>query len=215
MSIISIKEQLKQLNKKDVAMRVAVCLAGSFLQAFAIYNIHSISDITEGGIFGLELLANHWLGISPAITGFLLTAVCFILGWRTFGTSFLVYSGICAAFYSCSYAVLEHLPRLFPGIGAYPLLAAVLGAVLIGLGAGVCVRVGGATGGDDALAMSLSERFHVQIRWIYLASDVTVLLMSLSYIPLKRIAWSLLTVFLSGQVINWVVAVKLPPRKEK
>ena len=42
----------------------------------------------------------------------------------------------------------------------------------------------------------------IPIQWIYLVSDLTVLLLSLSYIPIRRIAYSLLTVVLSGQIIG-------------
>ena len=72
----------------------------------------------------------------------------------------------------------------------------------MGVGSGLCVRVGGATSGDDALAMSLSKHTHIKIQWIYFISDLSVLLLSLSYIPLRRIAYSLLTVILSGQIIG-------------
>jgi len=85
-----------------------------------------------------------------------------------------------------------------------PLLAAVLGALFIGIGAGICVRCGGATSGDDALAMSLSKVTRVPIQWIYLISDLTVLGLSLTYLPLKNILPSLLTVVLSGQIIGWI-----------
>ena len=74
----------------------------------------------------------------------------------------------------------------------------------MGVGIGICVRVGGATCGDDALAMSLSEITKKDIQWMYLISDLTVLGLSLSYIPMGRMIYSLLTVILSGQIIGWI-----------
>ena len=85
-----------------------------------------------------------------------------------------------------------------------PLTAAIAGAVFIGIGACLCVRVGGATSGDDALAMSLSTLTKLPIQRIYLISDLIVLGLSLSYIPVRRIGYSLLTVVLSGQIIGWI-----------
>ena len=66
------------------------------------------------------------------------------------------------------------------------------------------VRVGSATSGDDALAMSLRSLTGLSVEKIYLISDLSVLALSLSYIPLQRIAYSLLTVILSGQIIGWM-----------
>ena len=82
--------------------------------------------------------------------------------------------------------------------------------MFVGVSVGICVRVGGAPTGDDALAMSLSSVLPVDIQWIYLASDLVVLLASLSYIPFTRIMYSLLTVLLSGQIIGIMQKIKLP-----
>ena len=82
------------------------------------------------------------------------------------------------------------------------LAAAVIGALFVGIGTGLCVRVGGAASGDDALAMSVSYVTHVDIKWVFLLIDIAVLALSLSYIPVQRIAYSVLTVVLSGQIIG-------------
>jgi len=66
------------------------------------------------------------------------------------------------------------------------------------------VRVGGAPSGDDALAMSLSKLTKIPIQWVYLTTDLTVLALSLTYIPLERILYSLASVVLSGQIIGLV-----------
>ena len=181
-----------------------VCFLASAFQAFGMYNIHALADVTEGGVLGATLLLHHWLGLSPALSGFLLNAACFLFGWRILGKTFIGYSALAAFGFSAGYSICEQFPPLWPGIAAHPLLAAILGALFIGVGAGLCVRAGGATSGDDALAMSISHKFSIPIERIYLFSDLSILLLSLSYIPLRRIAYSLLTVILSGQIIGWI-----------
>jgi len=181
-----------------------IAFLSSAVQAFGIYNVHALSNVTEGGVLGAILLIDHWFGISPAISSFVLNTICFALGLKILGKSFIAYSFIAALGYSCGYFICEQFPPLWPGIAEYPLLAAVVGALFIGIGAGLCVRAGGATSGDDALAMSLSHVLKTPIERIYLVSDLTILLLSLSYIPLRRIAYSLLTVVLSGQIIGLI-----------
>lgn len=189
-----------------------IAFFASAFQAFGLYHIHAQSGVTEGGIFGLTLLLSHWFFISPAVSGFLFNGACYALGWRTMGKEFLGYSAIATCGYSIGYAIWEQFPPLWPNIGELPLLASLAGALFIGIGAGLCVRAGGATSGDDALAMSIHSLVKVDIQWIYLASDLTVLLLSLTYIPVRRIAYSLLTVILSGQIIGWIQ--KIPGKKE-
>lgn len=187
-------------------------LVGSIIQAVGIYNIHALSGVTEGGVLGLTLLLKHWFAISPAISSFVLNLICYGIGWRTLGKDFIGYSLVSISIYSASYWLLEQFPPIYPQIAQFPLIAALLGAAFIGVGAGLCVRAGGATAGDDALAMSFSHLFRCPIQRIYLISDLTVLLLSLSYIPVTRIFWSLLTVVLSGQIIGWI---QLIPYKKK
>lgn len=195
--------------KREISLRsCTVAFLSSGFLAFGMYNVHSVADITEGGVLGAVLLLHHWLHISPAVSSLILNALCYLFGWRTFGKSFVVYS-VCAALgYSVSYYACEQFPPLCPQIAEMPLLAAIVGSLFVGIGSGLCVRVGGATSGDDALAMSLSKVSSIPIQWIYLFSDLIVLLLSLSYIPLNRIVYSLLTVILSGQIIGLLQKIK-------
>ena len=193
-------------------LKLSYCLIAflaSAFQAFGMYNVHALSGVTEGGVLGLTLLLEVHFAISPAVSGFLLNAACYALGCRTLGKEFIGYSLIAALGFSVGYAICECFPPLWPEIAGYPLLAAFVGALFIGIGAGVCVRVGGATSGDDALAMSLSHIFKLPIERIYLISDLTVLGLSLTYIPLTKIVYSLFTVVLSGQIIGWIQKLKV------
>ena len=186
------------------AKPVLASLLGCVIQAFGLYNIHSISQVTEGGILGMGLLLKHWFGITPAISTAVLTVLCYFIGWRTLGGKFLRMSAVSGLGFSLCYWICEQFPPLWPGIAQHPFWAAVIGALFIGVGAGLCVRMGGAPGGDDALAMALSQKLRIKITWVYLVSDLIVLALSLSYIPAKRMLWSLLTVVLSGQILGFV-----------
>lgn len=186
-----------------------VLLLGSVIQAVGIYNIHALSNVTEGGVLGMTLLLQHWLYISPAVSSFVLNLACYALGWRALGKEFIGYSLVSICIYSVSYGIWEQFPPLWPNIVHHPLIAAIAGALFIGIGAGLCVRAGGATAGDDALAMSLNHLFGWPIQRVYLVSDLVVLTLSLSYIPVRRIAYSLLTVVLSGQIIGIIQKIKV------
>lgn len=195
-----ITEFTKSLN---VASVLVSFFASAFL-AFGLYHIHSISGVTEGGVLGLNLLIEHHFGISPSITNLILNVICYTVGWRVLGKRFIAYSFISSVGFSIAYRLCEMGPHLFPALSQMPLLSSLLGAVFVGVGAGLCVRVGGATSGDDALAMAISHIAKCKIEYVYLISDLSVLLLSLTYIPLERILYSLLTVFLSGKIIGLI-----------
>lgn len=195
---------MRKLFKNIKPSSVLLSLFGSTLLAFGLYNVHSLSGVTEGGVLGLILFLDHWFEISPAASGMILNLIFYGIGWKLLGREFIVYSMISTGGFSLSYKIFEQFDPLWPQLAEMPLAAAVIGALFVGVSAGICVRIGGAPSGDDALAMSLSKAAHIKIERVYLLSDLIVLALSLSYIPLNRIMYSLLTVILSGQVIGIV-----------
>ena len=190
--------------------RCFVTLLGSCILAFGLCHIHALSGVTEGGQLGLTLLLQHWLHITPAISALVINIICYAAGWKALGKSFLFYSLIAAAGFSGFYRIFEQFPPVFPELAQHPLAAALLGAVFVGVGCGLCVRVGGAPCGDDALAITLSHIFKAKIEYFYMISDITVLLLSLSYIPVQRIGFSLLTVLLSSKLVGIVQRFNFP-----
>lgn len=199
----------KQYITKSCVKEVLILLLGSAILAFGLYHVHAQSNVTEGGVLGLTLLLQKWFSISPAISGLIMNFLCYYLGWKVLGGRFIAYSCISGGAFSVFYAIFEQFEPIWPEIGRYPLIAAVAGAMFVGVGVGICVRVGGAPGGDDALSMSLSKLTKKDIQWIYLFSDLLVLGLSLTYIPVRRILYSLLTVILSGQIIGWISKKRL------
>ena len=102
---------------------------------------------------------------------------------------------------------------MLPDLSGQPLLAALIGGLFIGIGCGLVIRQGGAGSGDDALALTISKITKCRISVAYLATDISVLLLSLTYIPLGRIAYSLITVTISSLLID--VVQNLGKEKEK
>lgn len=179
-----------------------LCLLGSAILAFGLCHVHAVSSVTEGGVLGLTLWLYQTFSISPALTSLLMNAACYLFGFRVLGLSFIGYSAVAGGGFSVFYFLFDLFSPLFPSLSSRPLLAAVLGALFVGIGVGLCVVAGGAPSGDDALAMALSAKTKKDIRIFYLLSDILVLSLSLTYIPPRRIFYSLITVILSGQIIG-------------
>lgn len=196
-------------------LKLKNCLSiilGSAILAFGLYNVHSISGVTEGGVLGLTLLLEHWFGISPSISGLVLNGACYVLGLTLLGKEFILYSIIAGGGFSLFYAIFERFPPLWPQIAQMPLAASVAGAAFVGVGVGLCIRANAAPTGDDSLALSLSHHFKIGIQWVYLLGDLIVLALSLTYIPFSKIIYSLLTVVLSGQLIGLIQKAGKPKK---
>lgn len=189
--------------------RAGLIALGAMIATFGIHNIHQQTGITEGGVIGLMLLVEHWLGASPAFITPVLDALCYLLAFKYLGGRFIRISALSTLSVSLFYKLWEQFPPMLPDLSARPLAAAVLGALFVGIGVGIIVRQGGSSGGDDALALTISRVTGWRLARSYLFTDLVVLCLSLSYIPLRRIAFSLITVTLSSWLIDRVQSFRL------
>ena len=128
-------------------------ILGTAITTFGIYNVHRQADITEGGILGLILLFNFWIGMSSSILSPVLDALSYALGFKYLGREFLktsIFATICMAGF---FRLWEMFPPLLPSLAGAPFTAALVGGCFIGTGCGLVVRQGASCAGDDALAL--------------------------------------------------------------
>lgn len=196
------------LTEGITIQKTGIILLGAMICSFGIHNIHQRTNITEGGMIGLMLLVEHWLKVSPAYITPVLDVACYLLAFRFLGGNFIKISILSTAFVSGFYKVWEQFPPMLPDLSGQPLLAAVFGGCFVGIGVGLIIRQGGSSGGDDALALTISHTLRWKLSRSYLFTDVTVLILSLSYIPVSRIIYSLITVTISSYLIDWIKEYK-------
>ncbi|WBW49945.1 YitT family protein [Peptoniphilus equinus] len=186
-------------------------LAGTSLMSFVLVNIHMQSNITEGGVLGLTMLLYKLFGWDPAVTSPLLDFAAFSLGVTYFGRKFLKRTALCSLLFALFYKLFFTLGPVLPNLYQLPAVASILGGLGIGLGCGLIVHEGIAAGGDDALALVLSNRLNLKINRVYFLTDFSILILSLTYIPVNRIGFSLLTTVVSSLVIRQI-EVLLPQK---
>ena len=193
---------IKWLAEGFTLSRVLTILIGTAILSFGIYNIHQQTSITEGGVLGMIVLVNHWFGIPSSGISPILDLTCYALAFKYLGKDFIKFSVFSTLSLAGFFKLWESFPPILPNFSDSPLIAAILGGIFVGVGVGLIVRQGGSSGGDDALALSISKVTGWRISRAYLITDLTVLTLSLSYISVKRIVFSLITVTLSSWIIE-------------
>ena len=178
--------------------QILIIVLGAAIATFGIHNIHQQVGITEGGVIGAMLLVEHWLRFSPAYITPVLDLACYLLAWKYLGGRFIKISILSTLSVSLFYKLWEQFPPMLPNLSEYPLAAAVLGGLFVGLGVGLIVR------------LVISKVTHWRLSFAYLFTDLTVLALSLTYIPVNRIVFSLVTVTLSSFLIDLVQKFQFP-----
>ena len=144
----------------------------------------------------------HVFNISPSITSVVIDFTLFAIGSKFFGKKFLLYSILSTVIFSMTYKIWESIGFLVPSFTNNMLIGSILAGIGVGIGVGLVVRGGGASGGDDVIALLGNKFLKLKVNHVYLITDATVLLMSLIYLDIKQILYSIIAVAISGKIIS-------------
>ncbi len=162
------------------------------------------NGLNAGGLSGLAMVLVHFAGIG---TVGLVTAIVnlplFAIGGLKIGKRFFVGSLIGML----SLSVLIDAFALLPVPETEPLIGALYGGLLCGVGLGMVFATGASTGGSDIIVRLLKLRLqHLPIGTINIGLDVAVaVLTGIVFRDISRTLYSAIAIFITGQVIDAVV----------
>lgn len=188
--------------KKTTLKSILLIIMGATILSFGSYNFNYQNNVTEGGVLGLLLLMQQVFNISPSITSVVIDFSLFAIGSKFFGKRFLLYSILSTITFSSTYKIWESIGFLVPSFTNNMLIASILSGIGVGIGVGLVVRGGGASGGDDVIALLGNKLLKIKVNHIYLATDAIVLFMSLVYLDIKQVFFSIIAVTISGKIIS-------------
>lgn len=160
--------------------------------------------LNAGGISGLAQIIVHLLGFGSVGTAtMLMNLPLFAIGGLRIGKKF--FAGSLAGMLASSLA-LDLFTRI-PAPETEPLLAALYGGVICGLGLGMVFATGASTGGSDIIVRLMKLKLqHVPIGTINIVFDLSVAtLTGLAFWDIGSALYSGVAIFVTGQVIDAVV----------
>lgn len=191
-------------NKLESVIWFGKILAGCaiFALGFDVFLAHH--DMNAGGISGLAMVLVHILGFGSVGTAtMLMNLPLFLFGGMKIGKKFFI--GSLAGMIGSS--LFLDLFAMIPAWEVEPLIAALYGGLVCGLGLGIVFAAGASTGGSDIIVRLLKLRWqHVPIGMINTCFDaVVVTLTGIVFGDISKALYSGVTVFVMGQVIDAVV----------
>jgi uncharacterized membrane-anchored protein YitT (DUF2179 family) len=194
-------------DRRTKLKHIILILLGSLILSFGIYNLNYQNNITEGGILGVLLLLKNLFDIEPSVANLIIDTSLLIIAYKFFGKQFLIHSIIATLSFSIFYGIFESIGPLIPVLQS-KFIVTILSGLFVGVGVGIIVRNGAAAGGDDALAMVISKVTSMTIGNVYMVGDIAVLILSLTYLSVYDIFWSLIAVNISGRTIDFIYNFK-------
>lgn len=191
-------------NKVRFAFNILQIIVGSVIFGIAFDLFLEPHDMNAGGLSGLAMVLVYWLetGTVGTVT-MLINIPLFAFGGWKIGKKFFFYSLIGMFASSMAIDAFAFLPT--PPIE--PLMAALYGGVLGGLGLGIVFIAGATTGGSDIIVRFLKRRWpHMNIGTINTCFDLAVVAITgVAFKDMSRALYCGVTVFVMGKVIDAVV----------
>lgn len=195
-------------DTRAVIVNVAAIVFGAAVYAFGLHYFIVPNQLMEGGITGIALLLNYAFGLRPSVMTLAINLPLFIIGYRMLGKVGMAYTVLGTVSLSASLWVMETAIGqgwITPFHSEQDLLLAALYAgVTLGAGLGIVFRFGGTTGGVDIVARIFNKVGGWSMGQVILAIDAVILLTSLIYLPKEKILYTLVSVFISTQVIDFI-----------
>lgn len=173
---------------------------GSFLTAIAFQVFLLPNNIVSGGVSGLSIAANELFGWSPALFQYAvnipLLILCFIMLGKAAGYKTILGSVLLPFFL----IFIGHLPALTTD----PLLAALFGGGITGLGIGIVFRAKASTGGTSIIVQLLYQFLHFQLGLSTIMVDGIVIMIALLAFDVETVMYSLIALFIVSRTIDLV-----------
>lgn len=158
--------------------QILTVFAGNLLMACAVNCFILPSGLITGGSAGLAIVFEEYLPVSFETASWLISMVCFLMGWVFMKSAFAARTMISAICYPVMINLTAGFHELIPSM---PLaVQAVLGGAVMGAGLGLILKSGSSSGGLDIPPIILESRFHCPVSLTMGLMDCVLLALQIS-----------------------------------
>lgn len=186
---------------KEILKSTCLVLLGSFIFAIAINSVTIPNQLGEGGVTGITLLLYYLLGISPALSNFIINSVIMIIGWKHLDKETTYYT-LLSVFAISVFLQYIKFPAFVPD---NTVLSPLVSGLLIGTAIGLVILGRGTTAGVDIIGLILNKYFGIPISNALLIIDTLIVIPLFFTIGVERGVLTLISLFLTSKALNFFI----------
>lgn len=173
-------------------------IIGSFIMALSFNLFFLPNHIASGGVSGLSVLVQAWLGFEPAFTQWTINIPLLVLGFWLLGRNY----GLRSLLGSVILPLFVFLTNDWPIPTSNPLLASIYGGIGVGIGMGLVYRGRGSTGGMALVAQLLQKYSGLSFSVCVVLLDAIVISSAALVLSLEQALYALIGLYVTGKVID-------------
>ena len=190
-------------NKRAVWMEYALIILGSFLIGYAIKNIYDPANLVTGGVSGFAVIFNELWKVPLWVTNTALNVPLIFLTLKIKGWHFMMRTVLSTVALSVALAILPEMPLI---ADHDPLLSALFGGIITGVGTGLVFLCRATTGGTDMLAADIQHFMrHRTIAQILMVLDAMVVLLGAGIFGVKAALYAVIAIYAVTKLSDAIV----------
>jgi len=179
-------------------------LIGAAIFSFGLVHFNIQNELAEGGFTGITLILLFAFNWDPALMNLLLNIPMFVVGWKLLGRTSFIYTVIGTVAVSVFLKIFM-IYQIDIQMKDDMVLVALFAGVFLGIGLGIIFRYGGTTGGVDIIARLVHKYFGWPMgKTMFLFDAVVILLSWIIYLNSRSMMYTLVAVFVTARVIDFV-----------
>lgn len=182
---------------------------GALLLAFAVNMVIIPNNMGEGGVTGVTVLLYYLFEIPPGWSNLAINSVIIFVAYKLLDKKTVIYTLIATVLLTLYLNYLP-MPTFVP---ENKIVASVAAGFLTGSGVGLTLLAGGSTAGTDLIALMVSKFTSLGVSAALLILDTLVVMTLFFVIGPEMWVITLITLFVTSQVINFIVE-GLNPQKQ-
>ena len=179
-------------------------IAGGMIYSVAVLLFLTENEISPGGLTGIATILNYLFSLPIGTVVFILNIPLLAAGFIKFGGIFIAKTAVATAVMSLT---LDVSGLFMPKMKIDPILAALFGGLLMGLGISLFMLRGATTGGTDIIAKLINRKFpHLTVGRLMLAADAAVVgLSALVYKNVESALYAVIAIYASSRVMDLIL----------
>ena len=198
--------RLKNVSKKRLIFREITdyfgILAGGLIAAFSFVWFIIPNSLAPGGVSGISTILHTVWGLPFGIMYFAINVPLFLISWKELGWRFGIKSLLGALTLSLLTDALEAWG--IKPLTVDPLLGAIFGGLMMGIGLGMVFACNGSTGGTDILCKMLAKHFPGQslANYVLITDTVVIIFSGIASNSVLVALYSMICAFASSRAID-------------
>lgn len=198
------KIKSKRMIYAQIALRTFMIMLGAAFAAIAIELFLVPNQLIDGGVIGVALILDYLTQSNPyvnfAIFVVVLNLPFMYFGYKQIGKSFVVSS----IFGTICLAIIESSLHHVDAVVEEPILAAVFGGLLLGIGVGLVIRNGGTMDGTEILGILLTKKLPFSVGEFVMFINIFIFTIASFILGIEEAMYSAMAYFIAFKAIDIV-----------